>query len=164
MQVSFRIHAHLRDDTLKRARQNRTATGELALQFGEAWFPSKGWTDFVPDVLGAMAHALFLLKDEVIEVNTHFMDGPYELYCRRSPTSRALSLMCVYNDKPLFARPFHVDRRRYVAELSRTIGDVLLQFRDLGLDQFRDAVFLRKMLNQMTRQERQRIREGWIGW
>lgn len=164
MQVAFRIHARLRDDTAKMVLRNRGIIGEVALRLGELWFPSQGWTDSVPLVLSSMAHSLFLLKDEVIEVNTRFMNGPYELYCRRRTTSRTLCLTCVYNDKPLYSKPFHIDRRHYAAELSRAADAVLQQCRDFGLSQFREAVSLRKALNQMKRQETQRIREGWIGW
>lgn len=164
MQVALRIDAQVGDDAVERVRQMRSITGRISIRFGTVWFPSEGWNDFVVAILCSLARTLALLKDEVVEVHTHFMEGPYEVYCRRRNASRSLAFSCVRDDKPVCPTPFHVDRRRYGAEIARAGAEVLLQLKHLDLSGSREATELRRLLSQMRREEERRRNEGWLGW
>ncbi len=164
MQVAFKIHVAIDPDAASRVQQQRSITGRLSLQLGDLWFPSEAWNDFVLDVLGSMARTLVLLRDEVIEVHTHFMEGPYELYCRRRAGSRALVLSCVRDGQSALSAPAHVDRRRYEAEISAAGAQVLAQLANLGLSRSRPASRFRRLLTRMRREEQARREEGYLGW
>ena len=153
MQVSIsklKIRAHTTSETFERMRAKRSVTGRIFVEVDGFCFPERDWDDFMIDVLVGWMDNAVLLGRHVVEVDNRFMDGPLSVRISRDIGSDALAVTLYRNDEPFVPQVFHVDLRRYVAELRGAAKSVLGELRKGGEGSAHETVALEHQLKKLA--------------
>lgn len=152
--TKLKVRARTTSETFERMRAKRSPTGVIFIEVDGFCFPERDWDDFVVDVLVGWIDNAIQLGSSVVEFDNWFMDGPLSVRTRRDDVATdSLAVTLRRNDEPFVPEVFHVDLRRYVAELRGAAKSVLNEITKGGFADGREAAALQRQMKALARFE-----------